>query len=130
MAVELRVISAIPIAGFERLLEESLTEGFGHLQRLLDDWRSGANRFDAAGGTLLGAFDDGALVAVCGLNHDPFAQKKRIGRIRRLYVAASHRGRSLGRMLVTELINRGRTNFDVLTVRTGTDGGAEFYERL
>jgi hypothetical protein len=63
----------LPIPGIERLQQEACDEGYDFIETLVDEWASGANRFDAPGETLCGLLDQGLLVAVGGLNCDPFA---------------------------------------------------------
>ncbi len=62
------------------------------LDRHIADGRSGANRFDKPGECLIGLFDGERLVAVGGLNSDPYDTSGRaVGRLRHVYVAQSHR---------------------------------------
>lgn len=65
--------------GFVALRTESLEQHFNMLRRLAENWQSGKNRFNAPGEKLLGAFVNGQLVGVCGLNIDPFSQQPRAG---------------------------------------------------
>ena len=44
---EVHRVRALPRESFDALLEESRREGFLFHGRLAEDWRSGANRFDA-----------------------------------------------------------------------------------
>ena len=92
-------------------MEESVAEGFRHLLRLRDDWRSGANRFEGEGEGLWIAECAGRVTAVCGLNRDPFAADPGVGRLRRLYVARSERSRGLGRRLVSTILAHAEGTF-------------------
>ncbi len=112
------------------LLAESQAEGYGHLQRLRDEYVSGQNRFDGPGECLLGAFRDDSLVGICGLNLDPFARDEGTGRVRRLYVAATSRRGGVGRKLVEAVIQRARSHFRRLQLRTPDEPAARFYEAL
>jgi GNAT superfamily N-acetyltransferase len=69
------------------------------VRRLVEEWASGANRFDRPGEVLLGAWLDGQLVGVCGLNVDPYAAQERVGRVRHLYVLSALRRLGVGRRL-------------------------------
>lgn len=112
------------------LIDESRGEGFAFLDRLRREYEAGTNRFDAPGERLLGAFVDGALAAVGGVNRDPYAGDPRTGRIRHLYVARVHRGTGLGRALVRELMRASRNAFDRYALRTDTKDAARFYEAI
>lgn len=78
--------------GYIALKAESIALNFNMLRRLEENWQRGENRFNAPGEKLLGAFLNGRLVGVCGLNRDPFSQQPRAGRIRHLYVSEKCRG--------------------------------------
>ena len=75
------------------------------------------NRFDAPGEILCGHLDQGLLVAVGGLNCDPFAGRPDLGRIRRVYVRPAWRDKGIGRALVTALIEQARTHFRCVRLR-------------
>src|SRR5262249_51280807 len=66
------------------LVVESERFGLRLVRRLTEEWASGVNRFDRPGEILFGAFIDGRLVGVCGLNVDPYAGNERVGRVRHL----------------------------------------------
>lgn len=65
--------------GYIALKAESIALHFNMLRRLEENWQRGENRFNAPGEKLLGAFLNGRLVGVCGLNRDPFSQQPRAG---------------------------------------------------
>lgn len=112
------------------ILSESQSEGHHMVSRLLADFRSGSNRFDAPGEALFVHVSDNAVVAVAGLNREKDSTFGRAGRIRRLYVIPKARGSGLGRCLVETLICSAGPHFDVLTVNAGTPDAAGFYEHL
>lgn len=112
------------------LVEESEREGFRFLARLRRELGDGTNRFDAPGEALLGCYRGAELVAVGGLNQDPYSSEPRVGRLRHLYVSAAFRRRRVGRMLVEALVSAARPHFGVLLLRTDTEAAARFYEAL
>ena len=118
-------ITDLDVAVLQRLRTESSQEGFRFMERLCEEWASGANRFDAPGEALFLAVVDGQVVGVCGLNRDPYAQDARTGRVRRLYVLAAHRRGGVGRALLEAVIAHARAHFDLLRVRT--EAASDFY---
>src|SRR4051812_8180651 len=101
--VEIRALKSLPIALFRPLVEESTREGYRFLQRLEGEYEAGRLRFDGAGEVLLGVFDGPGLVAVGGVSRDPYGGAADTGRIRHVYVRATHRRRSVGRQLIAAL---------------------------
>ena len=127
--VDLRAIDGLDDA-ITPLVAEADGEGFRFMRRLQDDWRSGANRFDGRGEFLLGAYDAGRLVAVGGLNVDPYATGDDVGRVRHVYVANAARRSGVGAILLRRIIAEAAPVFAVLRLRTNTAAGAAFYESL
>jgi len=109
------------------LIEASLAEGFRFLERLRDDWTSGANRFERAGEAFFMARDGSSLLGVCGLNQDPFAGDPAVGRMRRLYVAPPFRRHGVGSALVREATVAASGRFSVIRLRSNTEEGDRFW---
>jgi GNAT superfamily N-acetyltransferase len=121
---------ALPVEGIAELQEEARAEGYNFIDTLVREWASGANRFDAPGECLLGRFDQDRVVAVGGLNVDPFAGDAKIGRIRRVYVRRRWRRRGIGHELVSALIEHAKQSFRCLRLRAENPEAARLYERL
>lgn len=120
----------LPQPGMEQLRTEARQEGFLFIERLWEEWRRGENRFDGPGELLYGCMDQAALVAIGGLNRDPFAGHSDVGRIRRVYVRPAWRNRGIGDTLVRTLVKNARTNFVSLHLRTDNPAAARLYERI
>src|ERR1700721_344949 len=101
----------LPVPGMERLLAEAREEGYDFVETLVEDWASAENRFDAPGEVLCGHLENGLLVAVGGLNCDPFAGRPDMGRLRRVYVRPAWRNKGIGRALMTALIDKPGAHF-------------------
>jgi GNAT superfamily N-acetyltransferase len=124
-----REVEGLP-DGIEALVEASVSEGFRFLDRLVTDWSSGANRFSAEGECFAEARFRDRVVAVGGLNVDPYAESISAGRLRRFYVHPDYRRRGVGRALVEYLVARGRSSFDCIRLRTDRVDAMRFYEKL
>lgn len=113
------------------LAEAGIDEGHGFCERFIEEWRSGLNRFDREGELfLVGVVADG-VVAMGGLNRDPFTTDPGIGRVRRLYVAADERRHGIGRRVVGALVDHARVSgFHAVRLRTYDPAAASFYGRL
>ena len=82
----IRVHQIDPLA-WAPLLAASQGEGWQMLGRLMDEWRSGANRYEQPGESLWAWFDaNGQAIAVGGLNVEPAPGRPGTGRMRRFYV--------------------------------------------
>ncbi|KAF1018125.1 GNAT family N-acetyltransferase [Acinetobacter sp.] len=112
-------------------------EGFQFIQRLVDEFHQGKNRFNRHGEFLLLAFDGDKLVACGGLNiqmsedsdtnQKPETQHK-IGRVRRFYVLPEYRKTGLGKRLLQELERKAKANFSALCLNSEKDA-APFYQK-
>lgn len=119
----------LPAPGLEQMQAEAREAGFQFLETLLREWVSGKNRFDAAGEMLCGHFDQGVLVAIGGLNRDPFLSDPAVGRIRRVYVRREWRNRGIGGALLEKLLTAARKNFRSVRLRAENPSAAQLYER-
>ncbi|WP_342655271.1 GNAT family N-acetyltransferase [Pseudomonas sp. F3-2] len=110
------------------LEKEAVAEGFRFLTRLISEWNSGTNRFDAPGEALMAAYLNQRLVGIAGLSVDPFTHD-RTGRLRRVYVAPASRGQQVGRRLVSALLAHAALHFESVRLYTDTSEGSAFYLR-
>jgi GNAT superfamily N-acetyltransferase len=128
VAIE-RVVD-LPRQALDELAAESVAAGFQLVQRLVEEWQSGVNRFELPGEALFIARRAGRVVGVCGLNVDPYNSDAGFGRVRHLYVLADHRRQSIGRMLVATIVEEARKSFTTLTLRTNSVEGRVFYPAI
>jgi GNAT superfamily N-acetyltransferase len=115
---------------FPVLYRVAIEDGFRAIGRLKSDWESGANRFDQPGEAFFEARHDGELVGVCGLNRDPFARDKIVGRLRRMFVMPAARRRGVGQLLVAKALQHALGEFEVVRLRTDSQAADEFYRAL
>ncbi len=113
------------------LVKESKEEGFRFLERLVKDYKNGTNNFNKPGESLFGAFNkEGVVIAIGGLNIDPFSNEQIIGRLRRFYVSKDYRRSGIGRLLLENIICDAKTNYKVLVLHTDTEQADKFYTSL
>ncbi len=123
-------LAGSPIGVLDALVAESEAEGLPLLRRLVNDWSSGAERFDGPGEGLFAAWQAGRAVGGCGLAADGYARAPGVGRVRHLYVAQAARRLGVGAALMRDVIRAARGGFDVLRLRTRNPAAAGLYERL
>lgn len=125
---QLMKINNFDTIDLNQLINESIEEGFGFLTRLVNDYKNGTNTFNKFGEALYGVFNvKGVLVAIGGLNIDPFSSEQVIGRIRRVCVCKEYRRSGIGSMLLTKIIEDAKDYYHVLVLFTDTKTGALFY---
>lgn len=127
---EVQRVLDLPIQELAEMLLESKAAGFRAIDRLITDWRTGANRFNCPGEALFLAKQENLVIGICGLNRDPYVNSGQIGRIRRLYVMQRSRRQGIGRTLVHHVIQAAKLSFDWLHVRTTSSIAAQFYRSL
>jgi GNAT superfamily N-acetyltransferase len=117
------------VSGMDALRVGAAREGFCFVDRLIDEWLSGANRFDQPGEQLIGAFIGDDILGICSLNCDPYANQDGVARLRHLYVLPSARRRGIASALVRQLLDGVETTFHVVRLRTDSSEAAAFYAR-
>lgn len=123
---EVADLGAVDIA---ELLIESKREGFRNIQRLVNDYNEGSNRFQHEDEALFECRVGHRVIGICGLNRDPFSDGS-IGRIRRLYVLKEFRRHDAGRRLVEAVIQKASRHYSKLVLRTDNPKAADFYMKL
>ena len=115
------------ISDLEPLLSASVSEGYRHVTRLVEDYQIGTNRFEQRGELLLVArAADGIVLGVCGLNA---TAQPSIGRVRRFYVLPTMRSQGIGAALLERIVKAARSHFTTLELHTDDPRAAAFYGR-
>lgn len=102
---------------FSHLARASNEEGVAFIQRLIDEFHNGANRFAERGERLIVMEENERLIGVAGLNRDPYLNDPKIGRLRHVYVLPNARGQGKGKRLVMDLLQSPHF-FDKIVLRT------------
>jgi GNAT superfamily N-acetyltransferase len=126
---EIRRLATLPV-DVEELCKEAAADGFRFMDRLRDDWKKGSNRFDGPGEIFLGIFQEQRLIAVGGLNIDPYIAAGHMGRLRHFYVLKRIHRQGVGTLLVRNLLDGANHSFSAVRLFTDTKDGAMFYEAL
>jgi GNAT superfamily N-acetyltransferase len=129
LSLEIRRVVTLP-SDIEYLRIEATSEGFSFMEKLVNEWKSAANRFDKSGEIFAGAFENERLVAVCGLNIDPYMADSSVARLRHLYVLKSVRRKGVASSLVRYLLDIAGMSFTDVRLFTDTANAAVFYETL
>jgi GNAT superfamily N-acetyltransferase len=124
------VHQSLETRSIDRLVKESLCQGFLFVERLTQEYDSGFNCFDLTGEILLTVSVQGSVIGIGGLNRDPYFNDLQVGRLRHLYVGSSWRRQGVGRLIVTQIIYEATKNFKLLTLRTNTLVADRFYQKL
>ncbi|HTI89672.1 MAG TPA: GNAT family N-acetyltransferase [Puia sp.] len=114
----------------QNLVAESKQEGFEFVQRTIDDWNSGANRFSRDGEGFWGLLAGDELIGIGGLNIDPYTNDSATGRVRHLYIHPAWRRQGRASLLMTTIIEQARLHFHTLRLFTTNPATAAFYGKL
>jgi RimJ/RimL family protein N-acetyltransferase len=127
---ELIEITDANIGGLHSLIGESTRDGYHFLQRTIDDWNSGANKFDGPGEKLWGLFMGEEMIGVGGLNIDPYSVIPTVGRVRHLYIRADQRRQGYATLIMHKIMDEASHHFTVLRLFTDNAAASAFYEKL
>lgn len=130
MEISIRQAEQLP-KQIENLAALANQEGYAFIQRLIEEFQSGKNRFDQKGESLLLAFDGDTLAGCGGLNQQwgDAGVEERIGRVRRFYVHPQYRQHGVGKKLLLELEKLAKPYYSALCLNTDQKGAAHFYQK-
>ncbi|MEH7305119.1 GNAT family N-acetyltransferase [Neobacillus drentensis] len=124
-------ISNLSTIDVSYILKESKEDGFHFIDRLVNDYQSGTNTFQKRGEGLYGVFNEkGLLIAIGGINIDPYSHEPEIGRLRRFYVLKEYRRKGVGRFLINKILFDARRMFKEVVLHTNTNDADLFYTSL
>jgi len=112
------------------LVPVSKRAGYKFVQRTVDDWATGANKFDKPGERLFGIVSKDGLIGVGGLSHDPYTDDSQVGRVRHLYIHEAHRRKGYATMLMKAIMEEARLHYRGLRLFTDNPDASLFYEVL
>ncbi|WP_226528889.1 GNAT family N-acetyltransferase [Metabacillus niabensis] len=113
------------------LIKQSKEEGFRFIERLVNDYKNGSNTFRNSGEALFGVFNEKEeLIAIGGLNKNPYSQKQYVGRIRRFYVTKEYRRNGIGSLLIKRIIKEAVKYYKIVVLHTDTKQADHFYSSV
>jgi len=112
------------------LANEAQFEGYGFVQRTIDEWKSGINTFSKDGEILFGIFISNSCIGIGGLNVDPYIDDPSIGRIRHIYISQNYRRKGLATLLLNKIIRLASEHFKLLRLYTENPAASSFYESI
>jgi GNAT superfamily N-acetyltransferase len=114
------------LSGIGKIVSASKAEGFRHIERLIEEWESGENRFSKPHEMLLAVKLGDDIVAIGGVNQEALLSTPS-GRLRRFYVLSPFRRMGIGSMILKEIIRFSSGAFTHLTLYTDNPSAAHFY---
>lgn len=129
-SLQIEAIKELKIKAIQLLIECSVHENFNFLVRLKNDWISGANRFDKTHEELCQVKKGETIIAIGGINNNPYQTVENVGRIRHLYVLPEYRRKGVGKALMEYLIDKYKDKYEKITLRTDTEEASKFYQAL
>lgn len=128
MTFKVQRIEDLKKVDVSQLVTESEEEGYRFLTRLVHDYEDGSNTFNKDGEALFGVWEGpDKLVAIGGINQNPYTENKDEARLRRFYTLGVARRQGVGSQLLTELVNHAKGNFSKITCRTESAKADAFY---
>ena len=124
------LLKELPLDDLAPLIQESLAEGSEFVERLAAEYADGSNRFDQPGEALFGVYSGQSMIAVGGLNRDPYLQDGETGRVRHVYVLSAWRRHEVGSLLVRRIVQEAKLHYRRLTLRTLNPEANRFYRAL
>ncbi|CAM4022239.1 GNAT family N-acetyltransferase [Lederbergia lenta] len=107
------------------LIDDSLSEGYKFIKRLVDEYAAEYNKFDRHGEALYVAKIEDKVIGIGGLNIDPYLSFPYVGRVRHLYVLRQKRGTGVGKRLLNTIIDEARKHFRTLRLSSTNNLAAE-----
>ncbi|KAB8138110.1 GNAT family N-acetyltransferase [Gracilibacillus oryzae] len=118
-------VASLEEYNLDLLIDDSISEGYKFINRLVDEYTSGNNKFDKTGESLYVAKIGGEVVGIGGLNIDPYLNLPDVGRVRHLYVLRKNRGVGLGKELLNTIIAEAKGNFRTIRLSSTDDPAAQ-----
>ncbi|MBD3340546.1 MAG: GNAT family N-acetyltransferase [Candidatus Lokiarchaeota archaeon] len=115
----------------EELIHESENEGYRFLSKMFSQWNSRENQFQKENEKAIIFRENNKVIAIGGINEEPYLKRKDFGRLRGVYVLPSFRRKHVGKEIVKHLIDFGNKYYKAITLRVPDNIEAyPFYESI
>ncbi len=111
------------------LIAAGLAEGQKFLERASANWSRPGGPYEDPRSMMVVVFQEGVAVAMAGVAPDEYARDPDVGRLKHVYVRASHRRRGLADAMVRFCLARCEAGFRRLRLRAATPEAGRLYER-
>jgi len=112
------------------LARDARQDGYRFVQRTIDEWLLRINAFSKDGEILNGILLGDKIIAIGGLNIDPYMDDPSIGRVRHMYVHRDYRENGLSKVLMKKIIKDAKKSFRLLRLSTNNEVAVALYENL
>lgn len=126
--MEIVSVKELKLEEIEDLVELSLAEGYLFLERLVNEWISGENRFNKGNENLYQIKIDGKVIGIGGINKNPYTDDEKNGRIRHFYIHPKYRRKGIGTELIKTILRN--QDYEKITLRTDKEEASKFYESI
>lgn len=116
---------------FDILSAEASKDGHHFLEKMKLDWETGKNQFSRNGEVYYGVFEvsnHNEVIAMGGVNIDPYVDDPTVGRLRHIYVAKKYQRTGAGKFLLRALLSHSRKHFNTVRLRTHNTDAVRFYK--
>jgi predicted GNAT family acetyltransferase len=103
-------------------------DGSRIVSKVIHDYLSEVNPFDNKKEVLYGVFDEQQLVAIGGINIDPYLMDDMIGRIRHLYVNRAYRNKGIATALIDKILEEKESFYNVIRMSTKNEVAMQLFE--
>lgn len=114
----------------EQLAKDALQDGYKIVRRTIDQWVSGENQFDKYQEVLYAVEIDQSIVAIGGINIDPYLMDDDIGRVRHFYVHRQYRQKGIARALLELVLKEKAAHYTVIRLTTNNEAAMQLYEEF
>ena len=112
----------------EKLAEDALQDGYKIVRRTIDQWKSGENQFKSYQEVLYGVKVAEEIVAIGGINIDPYLMDEDIGRLRHFYVHRVYRNKGIATTLLNKILEEKAAHYMVIRLTARNEVAMQLYE--
>ncbi|MFS0615632.1 GNAT family N-acetyltransferase [Lederbergia ruris] len=116
--MQIEKVTSLEQYDLDMLIDDSLSEGYKFIERLVNEYKTGSNKFDKKGESLYVAKIGSEVIGIGGLNIDPYLSLPDVGRVRHLYVLRKNRGTGVEKKLLITITDEARKHFRTLRLST------------